>query len=118
MSIKFLVALVVGLVLALISHQAAWANEDERRNPNWAKPRVEAKVESRSDGVWIRIEVRETVPGVTSPAQAGVQPAPPASPKADSARNSEVSAGTSVDTSVSTNRGTTGGATGSAGRSW
>ena len=54
------------IMLTAVAVRPAWAAEggnDLERNSNWAKPEVQARVEARSDGVYIQISVRQRIPG-------------------------------------------------------
>lgn len=67
MSIKVLTGLILGSTLVFLSLYVALAdgptNNDFNRNQSWRKPEIQTKVESRSDGVYIQISVRQTAPG-------------------------------------------------------
>jgi hypothetical protein len=96
------IRLAAGVALLL---NAAWTTPVARaeggsssftENANWPQPRFEAKVESRPDGVDVRISARETIPGqgtapqpATKPSQAPAA-APPAAPAAQPAADSGV----------------------------
>ena len=111
MRTRILFGLVAAVALAIAHSQTAWADGDEDRNPNWRKPQVQARVESRSDGVWIQIEVRQTVAGAASPPASGAPPGPPRS----SGTTAAISPGGSRD---SAGRGSGASQAGSPGRSW
>lgn len=70
MRTKALSGLIVSLVFTLAHLTTAEAAGDEDPNPNWRRTNsgVQAKVESRADGVWIQIEVRQSGPDVQQPA--------------------------------------------------
>lgn len=111
MRTKVLFSLVAAVALAIVHSQTIWADGDEDRNPNWRRPHVETKVESRSDGVWIQIEVRQTVAGVALSPPSGAPPGPP--------RSSGTTAVTSpVGSHASAGRGSSASQAVSSGRSW
>ena len=120
-AIRFLLGMAV-LVMGL--GVPAFADAEEapdlgRPKPHGTEPRarVETRVESRSDGVWIRIEVRDTVPGVST-APADARPAPHANTQAEPPRSPGSASATVGDTPMSTNRGTSVNAPANPGRSW
>lgn len=119
MKIKILLGLIVASTLTLVSSQTVWANGDEDRNPNWRKPQVTAQVESRSDGVWIHIEVRQRVPGVTSGAPSSEAIGAPAIARPEPPRSSGTTVGPGGGSGrVSPGGATTGSGSVNNGRSW
>lgn len=78
MTTKRMLHLLFGLALALGCVQTTQADDpgnDYDRNQNWPQPNVQTRVESRPDGVYVQIEVRQSSPGVYQP---GGAPAPAA----------------------------------------
>lgn len=112
MNAKLPFTVIAGLALGLGSLHAAWADDpdnDYERNGNWPSPQIQTRVESRSDGVYIQIEVRQRVPGTNQ--------APPPQPTGGRpATGTNASATTASTTSGSTAASAGGDA--SAGRTW
>src|SRR5581483_612033 len=110
MNTRILFGILAAVALMLVHSQSTWADGDEDRSPNWSKPRVEARVESRSDGVYVQIEVRQSTPGVR-------QSAPP---HMDSGRPSATrgSISTVASTNSTSSRGRATSSTAASGRTW
>lgn len=105
------------IILTAVAVHPAWAAEggnDLERNPNWAKPEVQARVEARSDGVYIQISVRQRIPGAGEQASSDRPGSQPGSSQAHLTGSSN--SGSSQ--SVSTASGGSGAGAARPGRSW